>query len=193
MNHGEVFKSSKLLDDQSSRLDRFERDLHKATPGDPRDTTTPDAMRKTMRKILLGSALAPASRDRITRGLVDNKAGNKSYAPGYRPAGGRRQDRWLRAWHQLRHRRSVAARADACAGTSYLPQTSADLAVRDRAIAEVGRLVVGLVGWLGCGLGWLELFVVPETLWPVDRVQAVPAPTMGQLHTRRCFCTAIIN
>ena len=88
MNHGEVFKSSKLLDDQSSRLDRFERDLHKATPGDPRDTTTPDAMRKTMRKILLGSALTPASREQITRWLTDNKTVDKKLRAGL-PSGWR--------------------------------------------------------------------------------------------------------
>jgi hypothetical protein len=33
--------------------------------------------------------------------------------------------------------------------TSFLTQTSADLGVRDRAIAEVGRLVAGLVAGNG--------------------------------------------
>ena len=48
-------------------LDRVEPDLNQATPGDPRDTTMPDAMLKTMQKILVGVALLPASRAQITR------------------------------------------------------------------------------------------------------------------------------
>ena len=41
---------TRSLGDEFARLDRVEPDLNEATPGDPRDTTTPDAMLKTCRK-----------------------------------------------------------------------------------------------------------------------------------------------
>ena len=58
---------ARSLGDEFTRLDRIEPDLNQATPGDPRDTTMPDAMLKTMQKIVTGDSLSPASRDQITR------------------------------------------------------------------------------------------------------------------------------
>ena len=79
---------ARSLGDKFTRLDRFEHDLNEATPGDPRDTTTPDAMLKTMQKIVTGRALTPASRDEITRWLIAKKTGDKKLRAGL-PAGWR--------------------------------------------------------------------------------------------------------
>ena len=68
---------TRSLGDEFARLDRVEPDLNEATPGDPRDTTMPDAMLKTMQKIVIGPALSPASREQITRWLITNKTGDK--------------------------------------------------------------------------------------------------------------------
>jgi beta-lactamase class A len=51
--------------DPVTRLDRNEPTLNENDPGDPRDTTSPRAMVGLMRRILLGDALSPASRERL--------------------------------------------------------------------------------------------------------------------------------
>lgn len=50
------------LGDTVTRLDRTEPTLNEAIAGDPRDTTTPQAMLQSLRKVALGDALSPASR-----------------------------------------------------------------------------------------------------------------------------------
>ncbi|GJE28722.1 class A beta-lactamase [Methylobacterium organophilum] len=53
------------IGDATTRLDRTEPDLNEALSGDPRDTTTPEAMAETLRALLLGDALASGSRARL--------------------------------------------------------------------------------------------------------------------------------
>jgi len=53
------------LGDPTTRLDRTEPELNVTRPGDLRDTTTPRAMLETLRHLLLGKALADASRERL--------------------------------------------------------------------------------------------------------------------------------
>lgn len=53
------------LGDRTTRLDRTEPTLNSAIAGDPRDTTTPDAMLGDMRAVLLGAALSPAGRQTL--------------------------------------------------------------------------------------------------------------------------------
>ena len=50
------------LGDTISRLDRTEPDLNTAIPGDPRDTTCPDAMIHNLDAVLVGKSLSDASR-----------------------------------------------------------------------------------------------------------------------------------
>jgi beta-lactamase class A len=68
---------ARSLGDPITRLDRIETALNEATPGDPRDTTTPGAMLGTMNKLLLGEALSGSSRGRLTAWLIANKTGDK--------------------------------------------------------------------------------------------------------------------
>ncbi|MEL7803375.1 class A beta-lactamase [Sulfitobacter pontiacus] len=51
--------------DEVSRLDRREPELNEFVPGDPRDTTTPAAMTKMLRGLLLGNVLSPSSREQL--------------------------------------------------------------------------------------------------------------------------------
>jgi beta-lactamase class A len=51
--------------DRVSRLDRWEPALNENAPGDPRDTTSPAAMARLTRDLVLGDALAAESRDRL--------------------------------------------------------------------------------------------------------------------------------
>jgi len=67
----------RALGDPATRLDRWEPGLNEASPGDPRDTTTPDAMAANLRRLVLEDALSTASRDRLTGWLVANRTGDK--------------------------------------------------------------------------------------------------------------------
>lgn len=61
------------IGDDKTRLDRTEPTLNTAIPGDPRDTTTPNAITQSLRKILLGDALSPRSRTQAERWLAGCK------------------------------------------------------------------------------------------------------------------------
>jgi beta-lactamase class A len=74
------------LGDTQTRLDRWETELNSALPGDPRDTTTPQAMLATMDRILLGSALTPTSRVQLQTWIRGNLTGDHALRAGF-PAG----------------------------------------------------------------------------------------------------------
>jgi beta-lactamase class A len=138
---------ARSLGDEFTRLDRIEPDLNEATPGDPRDTTTPDAMLRAMQKIVLGRALTPASREQITRWLIDNKTGDKKLRAGL-PAGWQVGDKTGGGGYGTNNDIGVLwppGRAPVLV-TCYLTQSSANLGVRDRAISEVGRVAAGFAG-----------------------------------------------
>lgn len=65
----------RAIGDPVTRLDRYELALNSALPGDPRDTTTPAAMAATYGRLLLGSTLKPASRQRLAAWMVEAKTG----------------------------------------------------------------------------------------------------------------------
>ena len=53
------------IGDSETRLDRYELELNENRPGDPRDTTTPTAYGETMRRLIFGDVLRPASREQL--------------------------------------------------------------------------------------------------------------------------------
>lgn len=71
------------LGDTQTRLDRWETELNSALPGDPRDTTTPQAMLATMDRILLGSALNPTSRAQLQTWIRGNLTGDHALRAGF--------------------------------------------------------------------------------------------------------------
>lgn len=73
------------LGDGVTRLDRTEPTLNEAAPGDPRDTTSPAAMVRTLSKLTLGSALSQPSRERLTGWLLDNRTGGARLRAGLPP------------------------------------------------------------------------------------------------------------
>jgi beta-lactamase class A len=82
----------RTLGDQVTRLDRIEPELNEATPGDPRDTTTPNAMLSNLQKLVLGEVLSSASRDQLTAWMIGNKTGDARLRAGL-PAGWRVGDK----------------------------------------------------------------------------------------------------
>jgi beta-lactamase class A len=134
------------LGDTQTRLDRNEPTLNTARPGDPRDTTTPAAMLGTMQKLVLGEALSPSSRGRLTQWLIDNQTGNSRLRAGV-PAGWRVGDKTGSGAHGTHNDIGViwpTGRKPVLV-TAYLTGTNEPLSTRERTLADVGRLVASLV------------------------------------------------
>lgn len=135
---------ARSLGDATTRLDRLEPMLNANEPGDPRDTTTPSAMARTVRELLLGDVLSARSRARLEGWLVASPTGARrlrgGFPPGWRAgdktgtgANGATNDLAI-VWPPGRAPTVVAA---------YLSESTAPLADREEALAEVGRLAAG--------------------------------------------------
>jgi beta-lactamase class A len=77
---------ARSLGDNVTQLDRNEPSLNEATPGDPRDTTSPRAMAASMQKVLVGDVLSDASRRQLQAWLVDDEVGDKRLRAGLPPS-----------------------------------------------------------------------------------------------------------
>lgn len=73
------------LGDAVTRLDRTEPALNEPVPGQDLDTTSPEAMVATLRKVLLGDVLAPTSRKRLQQWLLANTTGARRLKAGLPP------------------------------------------------------------------------------------------------------------
>jgi len=70
------------IGDTVSRLDHNEPELNRTLPGDPRDTTTPAATADNLHKLILGTALSPASREHLTKWMLGCKTGDNRLRGG---------------------------------------------------------------------------------------------------------------
>ncbi|MBB5692614.1 class A beta-lactamase [Muricoccus pecuniae] len=133
--------------DPAFRLDRWETALGEGRPGDPRDTTTPLAMLGSMRHLLLGDTLSPASRARLTDWLVGCRTGDAKIRAGL-PAGWRCGDKTGGGGHGTNNDIAVLwppGRAPVLVA-AYLTESAAPLEARNAALASVGRAVAAAVG-----------------------------------------------
>jgi beta-lactamase class A len=64
------------LGDRATQLSRWEPELNEATPGDVRDTTTPNAIIKSLNRLLLGNKLSASSKLQLTQWMIDDKVAN---------------------------------------------------------------------------------------------------------------------
>lgn len=83
---GGVTGFARSVGDTVFRLDRWETELNTAIPGDPRDTTTPQAMATLLRRVALDDGLAPAQRDQLQNWMRGNTTGDTRIRAGV-PAG----------------------------------------------------------------------------------------------------------
>lgn len=68
---------ARSLGDGITRLDRIEPTLNEGTPGDPRDTTTPNAMLGNLRELVLGEHLTSSSRAQLLAWLAASETGGE--------------------------------------------------------------------------------------------------------------------
>lgn len=137
---------TRSLGDKMTRLDRNETSLNEATPGDKRDTTTPDAMASNIQKIVLGTALSEASRKQMTQWLLDNKTGDTRLR-ALLPPGWRVGDKTGTGGHGSTNDVGIfwpPGRAPIVVA-AYLTETTRPAAQRDEALAKVGELAASLV------------------------------------------------
>ena len=73
---------ARLAGDDSFRLGRWETDLNSALPGDPRDTTTPEAMSKHLSRLVLGTLLPETQRLTLQDWLRGNTTGETRIRAG---------------------------------------------------------------------------------------------------------------
>jgi beta-lactamase class A len=133
---------ARLIGDEQFRLDRRETELNEATPGDPRDTTTPSAMLGDLEQLLLGDALKPASRTLLTDWLIACKTGNQKIRAGV-PNDWRCGDKTGAGGHGTNNDIAILwppARKPLLV-TCYLTETSASLDNKNAALAAVGRAI----------------------------------------------------
>ncbi|WCM23789.1 class A beta-lactamase [Paraburkholderia bryophila] len=131
------------LGDGITRLDRIEPTLNEAIPGDPRDTTTPNAMLGNLRELVLGEHLSSSSRAQLLAWLVANETGGarlraklpQDWGVGDKTGTGDHgtANDIAILWSPGRGPVLVAV---------YLTGTKGDAARCNAAIAEVGALVV---------------------------------------------------
>ncbi|MEZ0364265.1 class A beta-lactamase [Mycobacterium sp. pUA109] len=79
---------ARSIGDQQSRLDRWETELNAAVPGDPRDTSTPEALGGGYRTLLSGDALAPKQRQLLEGWMRANETSSMraGLTPGWTTA-----------------------------------------------------------------------------------------------------------
>jgi beta-lactamase class A len=134
---------ARSLGDQVTRLDRIETALNEATPGDPRDTTTPEAMAKDINALVLGDALSDLSKRQLTAWLVGSKTGDarlRAGVPVWRVG-----DKTGSGEHGTANDAGVIwppGNAPLVVAV-YLTNTSASADRRNAAIADVGRAIAG--------------------------------------------------
>ncbi|BDA85785.1 beta-lactamase [Aureimonas sp. SA4125] len=133
---------ARSLGDAGTRLDRIETELNEATPGDPRDTTTPAGMVTSLHALLAGGTLSAASRQQLAAWMVASKTGDSRLRAGM-PKEWRIGDKTGTGdygtandiaviWPIGRQPLFIAV---------YITQTEADLDERNATIAAIGRAI----------------------------------------------------
>lgn len=138
----EVTSFLRGIGDTTTRLDRYEPELNEATPGDPRDTTTPQAMAQTLERLLVGAALAPAARDQLDAWMSANAVAD-GLLRSRLPKGWQIADRSGAGGHGTRGVIAVVRPpgAQPLVIAIYMDGKTHPLKTRDAAIAEIGAAV----------------------------------------------------
>lgn len=128
---------------KTTRLDRWETDLNQAMPGDPRDTTTPADIMKTLERFLYGDVLKPGSSAQLRQWMIDDKVADTLIRP-HVPEGWVIGDKTGAGGHGTR---GITAFLETPEGVTYLvaiylTENDADLALRNQVISEIARAMI---------------------------------------------------
>ncbi|MGF1755032.1 class A beta-lactamase, partial [Vibrio makurazakiensis] len=128
--------------DEVTQLDRFEPELNQAKADDRRDTTTPNAMNKTLRHILLEDVLNPDSKKQLKEWMQGNTVSDsllrsvlpQGWSIADRSGAGANGSRGITAviWNNEREPLIISI---------YLTQTNLSMPKRNQAINEIGKAI----------------------------------------------------
>lgn len=80
------------IGDTTTRIDRWEPEMNRVPHGEERDTSTPAAIAATTARLLTGTLLQPASRERLLAWMEATRTGSRRLRAGF-PAGWRAGDK----------------------------------------------------------------------------------------------------
>jgi len=135
------------IGDEQTRLDRKEPELNEATPGDLRDTTTPNAIVSSLKKILLGDALSVSSRAELTQWMLDDQVAGALLRASL-PTGWKIADKTGAGGYGSRSIVAVIwppSKQPLVVGI-YVTQTTASMQDSNRAIARIGGALANTLG-----------------------------------------------
>lgn len=135
------------IGDEVTRLDRIEPDLNEAIDGDKRDTTTPNAMAKSLHTLLFGDVLSQASKVQLKQWMIDNKV-TGSLLRSVLPKGWSIADRSGAGGFGSRGVTAIvwSDKQTPIIISIYLTQTDASFAQRNKAIADIGKEIFNVYG-----------------------------------------------
>jgi beta-lactamase class A len=138
------------LGDETTRLDRMEPDLN--VPDGDKDTTSPAAMLADLKLLLLGDALAPASRARLLGWMRANTTGTKMLRAGLPQdwTVGDKTGHWIggdpKAWAVNDFAIITPPGRAPILTTVFTNGGAPDDDGRVRVLAEIGRILAGAFG-----------------------------------------------
>ncbi len=135
------------IGDPVTRLDRTEPALNSSVPGDPRDTTSPAAMARSLSAVLVGPVLTPSSRAQLNAWIDGTETGQARLKAGLPPG-------WT-----LGHKTGTGARGSTndigilkppsgppLLAAVYFTGSAAKDEAREAAIAEAGAAIAAWAG-----------------------------------------------
>lgn len=136
---------ARSIGDRVTRLDRTETALNEAAPGDPRDTTSPEAMLANLERILVGSVLSAAAREKIIAWMEESKTGGERLR-AHVPQGWRAGDKSGSNLETTSNDIGIfwPPGRSAVLVTAYLTECPGPETKRSAVLAEIGRHVVSI-------------------------------------------------
>ncbi|MEO5627044.1 MAG: class A beta-lactamase [Dokdonella sp.] len=133
------------LGDAITRLDRAEPDLNVGSPGDIRDTTTPNAMLATLQGLLLGNVLSVISRERLLTWLRATSTGINRLRAGL-PAGWTAGDKTGSGSRTETNDVAIffPPQRKPLLVTAYYAGSPADAATRSAVLADAGHIAASI-------------------------------------------------
>lgn len=130
------------IGDELTRLDRKEPELNESVPGDVRDSTTPNAIVSSLRKILIGDVLSVSSRSELTQWMLDDQVAGALLRASL-PSDWKIADKTGAGGHGSR---SIVAAIwppskQALVVGIYITQTKASMKASNQAIARIGAVL----------------------------------------------------
>ncbi|MCP9270251.1 class A beta-lactamase [Xenorhabdus sp. XENO-1] len=138
----ELTKFMRSIGDNTTRSDRYEPDLTINPEHDLRDTTTPNAMSNSIRKLLTGNVLSKKSKEQLKEWMIGNKVADNMLRSGL-PKGWFIADRSGASDYGIRGITSMvwSDKEPPLFISIYVRKSNTSLEERSEKIAEIGMVI----------------------------------------------------